>query len=121
MKYVSEPTYRRYITTGLNRFDDRNGGFSRGAVEGNKYSAMHEQSVINIEKVAPGKTILDHAQWVAGRTVEYVVRKNLIGRETKPIYNNTFRLQHPDPTPDGHPKSPTYGHFKIPHLNSFKM
>jgi len=23
--------------------------------------------------------------------------------------------------PDGHPKSPTCGHFKIPHLNSFKM
>ncbi len=23
--------------------------------------------------------------------------------------------------PDGHPKYPTYGHFKIPHLNSFKM
>ncbi len=22
--------------------------------------------------------------------------------------------------PDGHPKSPTCGHFKIPHLNSFK-
>jgi len=24
-------------------------------------------------------------------------------------------------TPDGHPKSPTYGHFKIPHLNSFEL
>ena len=24
-------------------------------------------------------------------------------------------------TPDGHPKYPTYGHFKILHLNSFKM
>ena len=24
-------------------------------------------------------------------------------------------------SPDGHPKYPTYGHFKIPHLNSFKM
>jgi len=23
--------------------------------------------------------------------------------------------------PDGHPKSPTHGHFKIPHLYSFKM
>ncbi len=23
--------------------------------------------------------------------------------------------------PDGHPKSPTHGHFKIPHLDSFKM
>ncbi len=23
--------------------------------------------------------------------------------------------------PDGHPKYPTYGHFKILHLNSFKM
>jgi len=26
-----------------------------------------------------------------------------------------------DYIPDGHPKSPTHGHFKIPHLNSFKM
>ena len=25
------------------------------------------------------------------------------------------------PNPDGHPKYPTCGHFKIPHLNSFKM
>ncbi|MBW1803032.1 MAG: reductive dehalogenase [Deltaproteobacteria bacterium] len=98
MKYVSEPTYKKYITTGLNRFDDRNGGFSRGAVEGDKYSGMHEQSISNINNVTPGKTILDHAQWVAGRTVDYVVRKNLLGRETKPIYNNTFRLHHPDPT-----------------------
>jgi len=23
--------------------------------------------------------------------------------------------------PDGHPKYPTDGHFKMPHLNSFKM
>lgn len=98
MRYVSEPTYKRYITSELKRFDDRNTGFSRGAVEGDKYTVMHDQSIQNIEKIAPGKTILDHARWVAGRTVDYVVRRNMLGREDRPIYNTKYRLESPDPS-----------------------
>lgn len=97
MKYVKEPTYKKYITVELKRFDDRNTALSRGAVEGNKYTAMHEKSIKNIEKAGPGQTILDHATWVAGATVDYVVRRNLLGRETKPIYNTKYRLKDPDP------------------------
>jgi len=97
MKIVNEPTYTKHITGELKRFDDRNTGFSRGAVEGDKYTLMHDNSVLNIEKQATGKTILDHATWVAGRTVDYVVRRNLLGRNIVPIYNRKYRLKHPDP------------------------
>jgi hypothetical protein len=34
---------------------------------------------------------------VAGATVDYVVRANLLGRETQPIYNNEYRLKNPNP------------------------
>jgi len=97
MKYVKEPTYKKYITGELKRFDDRNTGFSRGHVEGNKYTAMHEQSIDNIKKAPRGQSILDHATWVAGATVDYVVRKNLLGREISPLYNTDYRLKNPDP------------------------
>lgn len=97
MRYLSEPTYKRFITSGLKRFDERNTGFSRGAVEGDKYTLMHERSIANIEKLIPGKTIFDHATWVAGRTVDYVLRKNGLARETAPIYNDKYKLKTPDP------------------------
>ena len=97
MKYVSEPTYKCFITGELKRFDDRNTAFSRGAVEGNKYTRMHEQSIENLKKCVPGKTILDHATWVAGRTADYVIRRNILGRERKPVYNFDYRLKNPDP------------------------
>ena len=97
MKIVDKPTYTKHNTGELKRFDDRNTGFSRGAVEGDKYTLMHDNSVVNIEKQTAGKTILDHATWVAGRTVDYVVRRNLLGREISPIYNKKYRLAHPDP------------------------
>ena len=97
MKYVKEPTCKKYITGELKRFDDRNTGFSRGHVEGNKYTAMHEQSIDNIKKAPRGQSILDHATWVAGATVDYVVMKNLLGREMSPLYNTDYRLKDPDP------------------------
>jgi len=98
MKYVQEPTYKKYITGKLERFDERDTGFSRGAVEGDKYTAMHDRSVENIQKLVPGKTILEHAQWVAARTVDYILRKNALARESAPIYNAMYRLENPNPT-----------------------
>ncbi|MBW1722417.1 MAG: reductive dehalogenase [Deltaproteobacteria bacterium] len=97
MKVVNEPTYKKYITGELKRFDDRNTAFSRGHVEGNKYTAMHEKGITNMLNAPPGQTILDHATSVAGGTVDYVVRMNLLGREMKPIYNDGYRLKDPDP------------------------
>ena len=58
---------------------------------------MHNQCIKNLKKGRPGQTLLDHATWVAGATVDYVVRGNLLGRETKPIYNTEYTLKDPDP------------------------
>jgi len=97
LKYAEEPTYKKFITGELKRFDDRNTGFSRGHVEGNKYTNMHNQCIENLKNGKPGQTILDHATWVAGATVDYVVRGNLLGRESQPIYNTEYKLKNPDP------------------------
>lgn len=97
MKYVDEPTYKKFITGEVSRFDDRNTAFSRGQVEGNKYTRMHNKCMENFIKNKPGKSIIDHATFVAGATVDYVVRRNLLGREIKPVYNDTFQLKSPDP------------------------
>lgn len=53
MRYVKEPTYKRLITGELEGFDDRNTGFSRGHIEGNKYTAMHNQCIKNLKKGRP--------------------------------------------------------------------
>jgi len=66
-------------------------------VDGNKYTRMHDQSIENLKKCVPGKTILDHATWVAGRTGDYIIRRAALGREHKPFYNRTFRLKNPNP------------------------
>lgn len=97
MKYVKEPSYKKYIQKELKPFDDRNTAFSRGAVEGNKYSTMHENCIKNLKSVKKNKSIIDHATWVAGATVDYVVRRNLLGRETKPIYNDAYQLKNTNP------------------------
>ncbi len=97
MKYVQEPTYKKYITGEIERFDERDTGFSRGATSGDKYTVMHDRSIANVKQQAPGKTILEHATWVSGRTVDYIMRKNRLARETAPIYNSQYRLENPDP------------------------
>ena len=97
MKYVEEPTYTRFITADIPRCDDRNTAFSKGQREGNKYSSMHEQCVENLQKGREGKTVIDAATFSAGATVDYLVRKNLLGREMRPVYNTGHRLRSPDP------------------------
>ncbi len=99
MKFVNEPTYKRYITGSIERFDDRLTGFSRGRVdpEGSKYDKMHEKSVDNIRKKIRGKTILDHGLWVGGRTVEYVMRRTQYGREGAPQFNKEYRIEDRSP------------------------
>lgn len=85
MKRLDEPYYTKYITGPLKRFDERDTGFSRAADEGDKYTLMHVNSVKNIEKLIPGETILDHAMWVAARTVDYILRKNALARNGAPF------------------------------------
>jgi len=98
MKYLKEPTYTKYITGKIQRFNEDNNAFSRGAAgDRDKYSDMHEKSVENIEKMIPGKTILEHAHWVAGRTVDYQLRKSTVARDDGPIYNHKYRLKNPEP------------------------
>jgi hypothetical protein len=58
---------------------------------------MHDQSIENLRRGVPGKTILDHATWVAGRTGDYIIRRAALGREHKPFYNRTYRLKNPNP------------------------
>ncbi len=97
MKFAKEPTYKQYITGEVPRFDDRNTAFSRGHVEGNKYTAMHNKCITNFVKNKAGKSIIDHATFAAGPTVDYVVRKNLLGREMLPVYNKDYNLKSTDP------------------------
>lgn len=95
-QHVKEPTYKKFITGSLKRFNECNDAFSLGAVEGDKYTQMHEKSIKNIERKIPGKSILEHAMWVAGRTVDYVLRAEKLARSEGPIYNKNFRLKYPD-------------------------
>ena len=97
MKKLKQPYYVKDITGSLESFDDRNTGFSRGAAEGDLYTAMHDRSVANIRKVKTGKTICDHAMWVAGRTVDYMTRRYALARDEAAIYNRRYRLKDPDP------------------------
>lgn len=97
MKYVKDPTYKQFITGDIPRFDDRNTAFSKGQRQGNKYTSMHNKCVENLKKNKKGKTIIDAATFSAGATVDYVVRKNLLGRKIPPVYNTAYRLKSPAP------------------------
>ena len=93
MKTVKEPTYKKHVTGPIERFDDRLTGFSRGRIDpaGSKYDKMQPGSVENIRKNVKGKTVLDHGLWVAGRTVDYVMRRTQYGRETVAQFNREFK------------------------------
>ena len=99
MRLVDEPTYKRFITGELQRFDDRNTAFSRGAVDGQKYTRMHDQSLENLKKCVPGKTILDHATWVAGRTGDYTHPPHRIRPRAQAVLQPHYRLKTRTPPP----------------------
>ena len=97
MKRLGNPTYTKYITGELKRFDDRNTAFSRGAVEGDRYTVMYQNGVNSMAKKLPGKTILDHAMGAAARTPDLIFRKTAYARNESPATNKLYRLQNPDP------------------------
>jgi epoxyqueuosine reductase len=94
MRRVNEPTYQRFIKGPMERFDDRNSGFSRGFSdpEGPKYSQMHQRSIENIRKKIRGKGILDHALWVGARRVDYTMRRYHLARDEDPLYNKEIKM-----------------------------
>jgi reductive dehalogenase len=97
MRYIDEPTYKRFITGKLARFDERNNAFSRGVTAGDKYKSMQMKGMLNIEKRVHGKTIFEHALAVAGRTVSHQLRKTMLAKNNVPYYNRRYRLKKPDP------------------------
>lgn len=94
MKYVDKPTYERFITGTLQRFDDRNGGFSRWERQSN---AKEEESKNGQEssqtatdeiikgdssgKQKKGYAPTDYAMIWAARKMDYLVRENLYSRD----------------------------------------
>ncbi len=91
MRKVKEPTYKRFITGPLLRFNDRNGGFSRlqrdevPKEEGQQAPGsvmdklVHKDSSVKERK---GYEQKDYALAWAGRTVDYVIRRNLYSRDS---------------------------------------
>jgi len=92
MSKLRNPTYKRFITGPLLRFDDRNGGFSR--LERDEVHKTDEEQKASstatdkLSQVDPsraerkGYEQKDYALAWAGRTVDFLVRKNLYTRDS---------------------------------------
>ena len=90
MAKVKEPTYKRFITGPLLRFDDRNGGFSRlqrgelNRSEKRTSTGISTDSVYHWDperRVRKGYEQEDYALAWAGRTVDTLIRANLYTRD----------------------------------------
>ena len=96
MRRVSEPTYKRFIVGELKRFDESNHVYSRvdrGEVisldkipeDGSSKSAVHRIFTYDPSREErQGYAPADYALRWAGRTIDYVARKHLHGREIEP-------------------------------------
>lgn len=99
---VSEPTYKRFIVGELERFDESNHVYSRvdrGEVippemipkGDSSKSAVHRIFTFDPDrKDKRGYSQADYARRWAGRTIDYMARQNLHGREIEP---NTSRVE----------------------------
>lgn len=85
-KRVSEPTYKRSITGPLERFDERNTGYSRGDrgdIPG--LMGIFERGLkTKGEKNIPGYTREDYALLMAGRAIDTLVRRAAFSRDSLP-------------------------------------
>lgn len=73
MSKLEEPTYKRFITGPLSRFDDRNGGFSR-----RRRQEIAQGDHPNVPQVGrKGYEQKDYALLSAGGTIDNLVRHNL--------------------------------------------
>lgn len=95
---MKNPTYKRFITGSLLRFDDRNGGFSRlqreevprpdEAKEGQKasYSVVDKLYQEGASKIGgKGYEPTDYALVWANRTIDRLVRRNLFSRDLEVV------------------------------------
>jgi epoxyqueuosine reductase len=77
-----EPTYKRYITGPLKRFDERNTGYSRAdrdEITGPRHG-LEQGLKRNLGKNNPGFTHEDYALTCAGRATDTLVRKKVYSR-----------------------------------------
>lgn len=78
-----EPTYKRYITGELKRFDEKNTGYSRAdrnEITGPRHGL--EQGLLkNLGKREPGFLHEDYALTCAGRATDTLIRKKVYSRE----------------------------------------
>ncbi len=85
-KSQMEPTYKQFITGRLERFDERNTGYSRadrGEIIGPDDALKHGIETI-LPKGQPGFLREDYAMNLAGRAIDTLVRKMAYGRAAFP-------------------------------------
>ena len=85
-KNRQEPTYKRYITGSIKRFDERNTGYSRadrGEIIGPNEALMHGLE-IKYGKEETGFLREDYALNLAGRAIDTLVRKKVYSRDVFP-------------------------------------
>ena len=81
-----EPTYKRFITGPIQRFDERNTGYSRadrGEIPGPR-DGLEQGLKANLEKTRPGFTREDYALTCAGRSIDTIVRQIAYSRDSMP-------------------------------------
>lgn len=77
-----EPTYKRFITGPIKRFDEANTGYSRadrGEITGPR-EGLEQGIKKNLGENIPGFTHEDYALTCAGRAIDTLVRKKVYGR-----------------------------------------
>ena len=85
-KRVSEPTYKRFITGPIERFDERNTAYSRG--DRGEIPSLGQTFEWGLktkgEKNIPGFTRADYALLLAGRAIDTLVRRTAFSRDSMP-------------------------------------
>jgi len=98
-KRVTEPTYKRFVTGRLERFDERNTAYSRSdRSEFPSPGAAMKRGLEKAEKNTPGYMREDWALTMAGRTIDTLVRRTAFSRDSLPA--RWPILVEPIPVPD---------------------
>ncbi len=83
---MSEPTYKRFITGPIQRFDERNTAYSRG--DRGDIPSLSETFERGLktkgEQNIPGYTREDYALLLAGRAIDTLVRRTAFSRDSLP-------------------------------------
>ena len=93
MKKVKAPTYKRFITGPLQRFDERNGAFSRfqrSEVDQHEKRSFSDK-FYHRDETKTGRKGYEHKDYAliwSGRTIDYLVRANLYSRDFPKLETN---------------------------------